>query len=326
MDDVTFRPYRPGDEVAINEGFNEVFGLSRSLDEWRWKFPDQPEGRFIMLALDPAGRVFAHYAAVAVPFQAQGRHVTAGQIVDIYSRREARAGLAAAHVFRATVRAFVTTFCRPERIAAAYGFPGTRHMSLVRIGVASLGEAEMPPLPVPVWTRPTARRGARWPHHEVTNGFDAAAIDGLWLRAAHRYPVAVVRDAARARARFLARPGVEYVHLVARRRSVPHAWGVVRLQEASASLADLAWDGDDPRALAALDRAVGDLARRAGVIRTEMWLSGDPAAEEALARLGWDRGLRPDGLAMAAYTFHSELDVSAFPASFYLTMGDADLV
>lgn len=326
MDDVTFRPYRPGDEVAINDGFNEVFGLHRTLAEWRWKFPETAGGRAIVIATDAADRVLAHYAAVAVPFQAQGRLVTAGQIVDVYSRREARSGLAAARVFRDTVQAFVATFCRPERIAVAYGFPGTRHMGLVRLGVASLGDAEMPPLPVPLWNRLAARRGALWTRHEVTTGLDGAAIDDLWRRAGHRYPVAMVRDAARARARFSARPGTKYVHLVARRRSVAHAWAVLRVQETAASVADLVWDGEDPRSLAALDSAVGRLARGAGAARAEMWLSGDLAAEEALARIGWERGQCADSLAMAAYTFHPDLDVSAFSASFYLTMGDADLV
>ncbi len=326
MDDVTFRPYRPGDETAINEGFNEVFSLHRTLDEWRWKFPETRDGRAILLAADAAGRVLAHYAAVAVPFQAQGRLVTAGQIVDVYSRRAARPGLAAAHVFRDTVRAFVAAYCRPERIAVAYGFPGTRHMSLVRLGVASLGEAEMPPLPVSLWSRRVSRRGTLWLLHNVAVGFDRTAIDDLWRRAASRYPVAVVRDAARAQARFLGRPGTEYVHLIDHRRGVAHAWVVVRLQTRQASVVDLVWDGEDPRALAALDRAVGRLAHRAGAAHVEMWLSGDPAAEVVLARLGWERGRRPDGLAMAAYSFHPHLDVSAFPGSFYVTMGDADLV
>jgi hypothetical protein len=30
------RPYREGDESRINEAFNEVFGLRRSLAEWSW--------------------------------------------------------------------------------------------------------------------------------------------------------------------------------------------------------------------------------------------------------------------------------------------------
>ncbi len=326
MSDVVLRAYRAGDEVAINDGFNEVFGLGRTLDEWRWKFPEVRGGRTIVIATDVAGRVLAHYAAVVVPFQAHGLVVVAGQIADVFSRREARPGLAAARVFRDTVRQFVASFCSADRLAVAYGFPGARHMSLVRLGVASLGEAEMPPFPVPLWTRPAARRGAVWSRHEVSVGFDAAAVDELWRRARGRYPVAAVRDAARTGARFAGRPGVEYVHLGVRRRGVVHAWGVVRLQPGVASVADLVWDGEDPRALLALDRAVGRLSRRTGAERAEMWLAGDAPAQRVFASVGWQVGPRPDALQMAAYTFRPDIDATAFPALFYLTMADADLV
>ena len=323
---VEYRAYRPGDERAINDGFNEVFGQTRSLEEWQWKFPASRDGRAIVVATNASGRVLAHYGAIVVPFQAQGLVGAAAQIVDIYSRPDARPGLAAARVFRETIRKFLTEFCRADRIVVAYGFPGARHMSLVRLGVASLGEAEMPPVRVRVWTRPAARRGLLWPRHEVSVGFDAGAVDDLWRRAGGRYPVAMVRDAARIGTRFMGRPGVEYVHLGVRRRGVVHAWAVVRSEPRLTSVADLVWDGDDVRALAALDRAVGRLACRAGADRAEMWLAGDARAEQALASLGWRGGVRPDGLEMAAYTFHPDLDVATFPDEFYLTMADSDLV
>ena len=48
--EVVYRPFRVGDEEAVNRGFNEVFRLERSMDEWSWKFPAEPDGRLIMLA------------------------------------------------------------------------------------------------------------------------------------------------------------------------------------------------------------------------------------------------------------------------------------
>jgi len=51
---------------------------------------------------------------------------------------------------------------------------------------------------------------------------------------------------------------------------------------------ELVWDGQDVRALAALDRRIGALARAAGCARIEMWLDGDRAATEALVALGWE--------------------------------------
>jgi hypothetical protein len=252
--------------------------------------------------------------------------VKAGQIVDIYSRRQARKGLAAARVFQDTVRRFVAEFCSADRLAVTYGFPGPRHLSLVRLGVASHGEAEMTPQPVQLWTRNAVVRGAMWPRHDVQDGFEASALDALWSRAGARYRIGVVRDAAWISRRFVARPGVEYVHLAARRKRAVHAWAVVRPGAPVTCLAELMWDGEAPDALRALDREVGRVARGAGAERVEMWLAGDAPAAEVFDQCGWVTGPHPVGLHMTAYTFDPRLDPGSFPGNFYLTMGDADLV
>jgi hypothetical protein len=326
MVEASMRPYRAGDEGPINDGFNEVFGLQRTLGEWRWKFREVGTRSAIMLALEPSGDILAHYAAIVVPLRVGERTVRAGQIVDIYSRRRAREGLAAARVFRETVQRFVAEFCSAEGLAVTYGFPGPRHLSLVRLGVASHGEAEMTPQPLQLWTRSSALRGSLWPRHDVREGFEASTVDALWSRAGARYAIGVVRDASWLSRRFVGRPGVEYVHLSARRRGVVHAWAVVRPGAPVTSLAELVWDGEASGALLALDREVGRLARGAGAERVEMWLAGDTRAADVFGQSGWSAAPHPVGLHMTAYTFDPRLDPGSFPGNFYLTMGDADLV
>jgi hypothetical protein len=326
MGETFMRPYRAGDERSINDGFNEVFGVRRSLEEWRWKFGEIGANGAIMLALEASTGVVAQYAAILVPIQVGGLVVRAGQIVDVYSRRQARAGLAGARVFREMVRSFVREFCAPDRLAVTYGFPGPRHLSLVRLGVGKHGEAEITPQPAQVWIRNAALRGHLWSRHEVDEGFDASSLDALWAMAGKRYAVGVVRDASWIARRFVGRPGVEYVHLAVRRRGVVRAWAVVRPGAPVTALAELVWDGEAPMALMALDRAVGQLARRAGAERVEMWLAGDARAEEVFNECGWVAGPQPDGLHMVGYTFDPRVDPGVFPGNFYLTMSDADLV
>jgi len=41
MSEFIIRPYQKGDEIAINNTFNQVFGTDRSIEEWYWK--KQPE-------------------------------------------------------------------------------------------------------------------------------------------------------------------------------------------------------------------------------------------------------------------------------------------
>jgi hypothetical protein len=318
---ITIRPFREGDEAAVNAGFNAVFGLARPLAEWEWKFAAGPDGRWIVLAEDGAGAIVAHFAVVPVRMQAAGRELLAGQAVDSYARL--RHGLAKQGVFQRTVRAFYDLHCGPDRIALLYGFPGTRHL---RLGLAQLGYVA--PQPVAYWRRPTADLAPRplWNPYRVREGFDPAAVDALWRRARARYPFAAVRDAAWLQRRFTARPGVRYLHLAARRRRRCEAWAVLRCVAGAVRWVDLLWDGADPRALAALDRQATEVARAAGASHLDLWLAGDPPAAAALARRGWERLPQPDDLHVTFVPFDPSLDLAALAPQLYYTLGDSDLV
>jgi hypothetical protein len=318
MGEVIYRPYRSGDEVEINAGFNEVFGLSRSLDEWRWKFPESPEGRWIMLAVDPGGRVLAHYAAVAMQFRFGREQVRAGQIVDAYSRTEVRG----TRVFSSCYERFIEAFGTPEGLPLMFGFPGRRHyeMGLKALKYVPIGS-------VPYWVHETKRRalfaGRRF---EIRHGFDALAVDDLWLRAAQRYDVAAVRDSSWFARRYWGRPAVEYTHLSAWRHNRVHAWAVVRATAGTLKWAELVWDGETAAALVTIDRAVARLARRHSCTSLELWFGGDPAAERTFGRLGWARHLCPQDVLLVARTFETRVDLNRMQGNLYLTMGDSDLV
>lgn len=318
MTEITLRQYVPGDERAINDGFNEVFGVSRSLDEWNWKFPAQPEGRWIMLAVGPGGRILAHYGAIAMQVRFGSESVRAGQIVDAYSRVEVR-GMG---VFSTCYEHFIESFGRPDALPLMFGFPGRRHyeMGLKALKYVPIGS-------VPFRARGVRRRislpGRRF---EIRRGFDADAVDGLWRCAAERYDVAAVRDAGWLARRYCGRPSVEYVHLSAWRRGRAHAWAVARAQEGVLRLAELVWNGEDERALDAVDRGLDNLARRLSCTALELWLSGDPVADRALERLDWARRPCPLDMLMVARTFDARVDLDRMQRGFYLTMGDSDLV
>lgn len=316
--DVTVRPYQPGDEIEINGGFNTVFGVHRSLDEWRWKFPEQPEGRHIMLAVDPTGRVLAHYGALAMRFQFGTERVRAGQIVDAYSREEVRG----TRVFSTCYEHFITAYGGPKELPLMFGFPGRRHYEM---GLKAL--KYVPISSAPFWSRGVRRRLALagW-RQEVREGFDAQAVADLWRRAAVRYRVAAVRDAGWLARRYRGRPGVDYVHISAWRHGKIQAWAVARAQDGTLRWADLIWDGEDAGSLAALDGALDRLARRHACARLELWLGGDPTAERALESRGWSRQECPQDLLMVARTFMPVVDLDAMRRGCYVTMGDSDLV
>lgn len=59
MKDFIVREYREGDEIEINRLFNEIFGASRSLDEWRWKFRDGPANAPVIAVAESGGQIVA---------------------------------------------------------------------------------------------------------------------------------------------------------------------------------------------------------------------------------------------------------------------------
>lgn len=312
------RPFRDGDEVAINDGFNRVFGLDRPLSEWHWKFPAEPEGRWIMLAEDAGGRLLAHYGAAPMRLQVGDMVVRAGQPVDVFSTPEARR----TKVFTHCYEAFIEAFGNRDDLPLMYGFPGGVHyeMGLRQLAYELLG-------PVGFWHRAVGCAGRTWlPRYRVGRGFDPDGAEELWKRAHVRYPVAGIRDASWLARRFTGRPGVEYVYLTARHKTRAVATAVVRVIGERLLWADLIWDGEDPRALVELDRAADAEGRRSGCTRAELWLRGDDAAAACLTKLGWLASTHPEDLRMVARAFHPGLDLPDIARRFYLTMGDSDLV
>ena len=316
--EVAYRELAPVDEPAVNEGFNRVFGARRSLEEWRWKYQEAPEGRWMMVAEDASGTLLAVYGAVPVRVRVDGVAVRAGQIVDVYSLPEVRR----TKVFTTCYETFIRRWGNPDDLPLMFGFPGGIHyeMGLKQLLYVLLG-------PVPYWRRETPRVVLPRPlSGRVVEGFDEVAAGALWARAADRYPVAAVRDPAWLRRRYTGRPGVEYLHLTVHRGGVPRAWGVARAMAPAFRWADLVWDGAETADLAALDRAMARAARRRGCAHEELWLGGDEAAERALRQRGWTRAAHPEDLHMVMRTFHPGVDPERLRTRLYLTMGDSDLV
>lgn len=324
--DYLVRAYRPGDEVAIQEVFAEVFGVDRSLAEWRWKFLSPPRGSRILLAFDTDGALVAQYAAVQVDVW-MGDLSRAAQIVDVFARRRRGLGRRGGP-FQATMERFLAECAPPvDRggLSFIFGFPGERHQ---RAGTAT-GHYNEPlrverlSLPLSCAPRTSGRSAFRstW----ASEGFDAHATDRLWARSRERYRIAAVRDAAWFGWRYERHPAKRYRQIGLRRAGEPRAWGVLALGPpgSPARWVDLVWDGDRAEDLVSLATEVALHARSAGAETVELWLRGDPEARRVLLDLGYASELEPI-LRLSTITFAERPTVPEVLSDFYLTMGDSD--
>lgn len=328
----TVRAYAPGDELAIERAFSEVFAVERGLAEWRWKFLAPPRGSRILLAFDAEGDLVCQYAAITVDVTWAGAPMRAAQIVDVFSRR--RRGLGPrGGAFQRTMERFLADCAAPAAeggVGFVYGFPGERHQ---RAGAVTGHYFD--PVAVERLTRclPIAPPPGKWSPARswIAEGFDAHAADRLWQRCRQRYPNATVRDAAWIHWRYERRPGGRYEQLGVHRAGEIRAWGVVaRGTDAAATRwVDLLWDGERTSDLLALAAAVEERATAgasgadSGETAVELWLRGDAAAREALLARGYNAAPEPH-LRLSAIAFDARVTVPRVLADFYLTMGDCD--
>lgn len=334
-EEVTIRLYVPGDELAINDGFNRVFKLQRTLAEWAWKFPPEPAGRMIMVA-EGSGGLLAHYAALPLRFQVDGRVWSAAQIVDVFadhSRRSlpkpsARAGGGRPRsIFLTAAETFLDHFGARGPVDFFYGFPGQPHRDQ---GLSLLGYDDLPTLPLRYLARRAAdrRRHPRRLLYRAERARDwEPRLDELWERVKTHYPVAVVRDAEWALRRLAGHPDVHYHRFLALPRlgRRPVAFVAFRSDGGRCRWVDLVWDHDHPGALDLVDHLSARLAAQTGAEVEELWLNGDQEGTARLAARGFVAADDPDDLAMVGRRFEREVDASSFHRV-YLTMADCDLV
>lgn len=325
--DAVVRGYLPGDETGVQEAFSEVFGHSRRLAEWRWKFEAPPCGSRIVLAFDAAGRVVCQYAAIAVEVSWFGEHRLAGQIVDVLSRGRAALGRRGGPFLR-TVETFLAQRGGRGDLDFIFGFPGERHQRLGELGGLYNETVAMELLladpRVPRAPSLAASRGS-WRSPGWVEGFDATALARLWERASHRYRAGAVRDDRWFSWRYAARPGADYEQFGLRRRGELRAWAVLSGTGSTARWVDLLWDGESGEDLAALAEELLRRSVERGAEKCELWLRGDIAARETLLASGFAPTLDPERR-LSAIALAPGIDLAAIFESFYLTLGDSDHV
>ena len=126
---LTIRPYRPGDEDAILRTFNLVFRevcgpdyVDRTLEQWRWAYPDNPAGHRISLAFAEDGTVASQYAGMPMLCDTPWGEQRFIHCVDSMTHPDWRQGLKAKSLFVETCMPF-WDHSRVIGDGLFYGFP-----------------------------------------------------------------------------------------------------------------------------------------------------------------------------------------------------------
>ena len=159
---VTIRPYQAGDEQKILETFNLVFRevcgpdyVDRTLQQWRWAYPDNPAGSRISLAVADDGTIASQYAGMPMLYDTEWGEHRLIHCVDSMTHPGWRQGLKAKSLFVETCMPF-WDHCKEIGDALFYGFPvdaayriGKRYLKyeMMRVIDYLIRDQSLPPLP-----------------------------------------------------------------------------------------------------------------------------------------------------------------------------------
>jgi hypothetical protein len=338
--------------MAFDAGWTEAFV--------HWKYFQNPAGRIYGQCAEIAGRPAAYYGNTPVRLKIGDQVVVAAQAVDAMVAPEARRRGLFVTLARETYRQM-----DEAGVALTYAFPNP--VSLVafveRLGWAPVGE-------VPRYVRVLDAQGAaraagrvgpagwlyaRWlgalsrpglrREAALASGLPVRVVetpderfDGLWAEASRSFPIAVVRDAAYLRWRYVEHPAAPYLVLAAERGGRLAGFAVLSSRDARragvVALTELlVAPGDREAGLALLAECVRR-ARQAGGAQLQCWLLPHHAFyRELLERSGLV--FRPARYAPGLIRYTTPHIIRAHPAgslspdpalaeNWYLSAGDYD--
>jgi hypothetical protein len=334
-DPITIRTYRPGDETAILDCYNQIFPTpdgvipKRSLAHWRWKFQDNPTGllHHVVAEHEQEG-IIGGYAGIPVHIWSEGRDQLAAQGVDLmvlpaWRRYGARPGL-----FVHLGWKYHELWCGAGdgKVLFTYGWP----VPAWRMGQRYLGY-----LNIRDWDFTFRELNGATPVRAVPNDLEVravarfdAATDALFDMLKPTMGLALRRDARYLNWRYAARPDHRYVLLECRERGSGTLRGVAVhtvgnfVRPHTTFLVDWLARADDRDATVALLAAIEASAQRdrTGLI-VSVWNHIDPRFL-VLQELGYRVRGTPYFLVLATFKY----DTIYYRDHWYFTMGDSDLI
>lgn len=214
--EITRRPYREGDETGINELFNRVFSLQRPIEEWRWKFVENPavtDPAHWIMVLEKENSIVGHYASLPVDMLCGGSIVKGCQPVDTIIDPAAKVGI---KMLRDLYREGVERAAR--QASFGFGFPNE---AAYKVGKRLLGYKDLGVME-PLYKRLSMRVALKrrlpavpsplaWPVHKLSQrlyspsistgrytiseeGGFGSSMDKLWDDMKGEFQIAALRD------------------------------------------------------------------------------------------------------------------------------------
>lgn len=309
---IRIREATAADAPGVRRLFARTFGVELTEEEWRWKFADDPDGWFGIVA-EQDGEVVGNYAGWGMRFRLDGEERLLFSVGDVATDKTAR-GLGRG-VYRDMASAFYEAV-GARGVPFCFGFPNERALAISHRLVGSRTLYPVREVAVPLDVFPSA------PEDVFFGDSAGPELDALWQTAREAIGTGPIRDRLRINWRFHARP-TRYYRMVWTGSPAMRGWAALSVVGERALVADFLAAGDWARELPGLFAGAAAEARRLGARHLVFWETPGGPAAAWIASLPGDR--RSAGFPIIVRPF-DEAAVSRFAANAHLVPSLYDLV
>ena len=315
MSGFVIREATAADAVGVRLLFARIFGKEMSPAEWAWKFEQNPDGWYGVVAL-VGGEIVGNYAGWGTRMLVDGRPVLTYSVGDVATDPAVRGMGGRRGIYRAMTEAFYEAVGTRE-VPFCFGFPNPRALEVSHRIVGSRTLFPIREVLVPCDSFPPP------PSDAVAGESATEAFDPLWNAAAAYLTHAPVRDRARANWRFHARPARWYRMVSRGRDGESLGWAVLSVTGKTALVADFLGSDADGADLPSLFAAAAAEARRLGASNLVFWETPGGPAADLIRRLPGER--RDAGFPIIVRTYDDEA-ANRFAAHAHIVPSLYDLV
>ncbi|MGH9442643.1 MAG: GNAT family N-acetyltransferase [Thermoanaerobaculia bacterium] len=311
----------PGDSGGIRELFGTVFPRVLSEAEWRWKYPENPDG-WLSVVAERNGKIVGHYGGCLMAARIGGSERTIVSLGDVATDPSVRHLGGRRSVFRCMAE-LMFDLLRERGIPFGFGFPSARAFE---VGRRLLGYRSHFPIRE---TRldcasPESRDDTAGVSDSVGPGFDR-----LWEKARPWLGRScLVRDAVRANWRYQERPDRSYRMLTIPGEDGDRAWGVISVFGETALVMDYLLESPDPVLAERLARALAREGLAMGGRELAVWEAPGGRAwavlDSALGRLNARRWTQEAGFSFVTAVVFEEEALQEFLRDLNLVAGIYD--
>jgi hypothetical protein len=290
------RPATPADASGIRRLFARVFGREMTVEEWRWKFEQNPDGWFGVVA-QLGDEIVGNYAGWGTRMRLDGEPALCYSVGDVATDPAVRGLGGRRGIYRSMTEAFYEAV-GARGVPFCFGFPNPRALEVSEriVGSRTLFPIREVIAPCDVFPAP--------PSDAAAGDSVGESFDPLWNAAETFLSHAAVRDRARVNWRFHARPTRWYRMVWRESGSRATGWAVLSVAGDAALVADFLCGEADGSDLPIVFGAAAGEARRLGASKLIFWETPGGPASEVLRRLPGER--REAGFPIIVRTFDDE--------------------